>query len=77
MVFKQVSSHLPHEANVEQYFSRAGHLSDPNLNPQFLSILTIVGVNKRHFKPSVDAVKERYYAKFRGNIESGDGNYGN
>jgi hypothetical protein len=30
IVFKQVSSHLPHEANVEQYFSRAGAISDPN-----------------------------------------------
>lgn len=23
VVFKQVSSHIPHEANVEEYFSRA------------------------------------------------------
>ena len=23
VVFKQVSSHIPHEANIEQYFSRA------------------------------------------------------
>ena len=30
MVFKQTACHLPHEANVEQYFSRAGLLSDPN-----------------------------------------------
>ena len=66
IVFKQVSSHLPHEANVEQYFSRAGAISDPNLDPAFLGILTMVGVNKRRFKPSVEAVKARYYEKFRG-----------
>ena len=30
IVFKQVSSHLPHEANTEQLFSVAGNLSDDN-----------------------------------------------
>ena len=29
IVFKQVSSHIPHEGNVEQLFSRSGYLSDP------------------------------------------------
>ena len=74
IVFKQVSSHLPHEANVEQYFSRAGKLSDPNLDPAYLGMLTTIGVNKRRFKPSVDAIKERYYAKHhnKGNAKSGD-----
>ena len=33
MVFKQIGQHLPHEANIEQYFSRAGLLSDPNIDP--------------------------------------------
>ena len=33
IVFKQIASHLPHEANVEQYFSRAGNVSDPNMDP--------------------------------------------
>ena len=28
-VFKQAASHLPHEANIEQFFSRAANLSDP------------------------------------------------
>ena len=33
--------------------------------------------NKRRFKPSVDSVKERYYAKFRGtgNPESADADH--
>ena len=66
IVFRQVSSHLPHEGNVERYFSRAGNLSDPNLDPEYLGILTMVGVNAKRFKPSVAAVKERYFAKFRG-----------
>ena len=39
VVFKQYASHLPHEANVEQVFSRAGNLSDPNMYPQFLGAL--------------------------------------
>ena len=31
-VFKQCASHLHHQANVEQIFSLAGRLSDPNLD---------------------------------------------
>ena len=99
IVFKQVSSHIPHEANVEQYFSRAvsarasrtahpcrrvshsrcgisscslppcgvqGLLSDPNMDPEYLAMLVMVGVNKKKFKPPVASIKERYYAMFRG-----------
>ena len=33
LVFKQIACHVPHEANVEQYFSRAGLLSDPHMDP--------------------------------------------
>ena len=32
IVFKQTACHLAHEANVEQVFSRAGNLSDPNID---------------------------------------------
>jgi hypothetical protein len=35
IVFKQCASHIPHEANAEQLFSRAGLLSDPNIDPHF------------------------------------------
>ena len=56
----------PHEANVEQYFSRAGNLSDPNMSPAYLGVLVKVGCNKKRFKPAVQAVLERYYAKYRG-----------
>ena len=66
IVFKQIASHLPHEANVEQYFSRAGNVSDPNMDPHYLGMLVMVGANKKRFAPSVQAIKERYYKKFRG-----------
>lgn len=33
VIFKQTACHLPHEANVEQIFSRAGLLTDPNMDP--------------------------------------------
>ena len=32
VVFRQTSAHLPHEANVEQAFSRAGGVTDPNMD---------------------------------------------
>ena len=41
-IFKQTACHLPHEANVEQVFSRAGNLSDPNMDPEFLAHLVMV-----------------------------------
>ena len=62
----------PSQANVEQYFSRAGKLSDPNIDAAFLGMLTMIGVNKRRFKPSIDAIKERYYAKFSRASGAGD-----
>ena len=43
IVFRQTACHLPHEANVEQIFSRAGLLSDPNLDPDYLAVLVKVG----------------------------------
>ena len=70
IVFKQVSSHLPHEANVEEYFSRAGKISDPNMAPVLLGKLVMVGVNKKRFWPTVQAIKERYYLKYRGGAGS-------
>ena len=45
-VFKQVASHLAHEANVEQVFSRAGSLTNPNMDPNFLAALVMAAVNK-------------------------------
>ena len=70
-IFKQTACHLPHEANVEQIFSRAGNLSDPNMDPEFLAHLVMVLVNKKAFKPTLAAIKDKYYALFRGKGEEG------
>ena len=66
--------HLPHEANVEQYFSRAGNLSDPNIDPAYLCVLVMVDASKSRFKPTVKAIMERYYKKYcgKGGIEPGE-----
>ena len=58
--------HRPLQANVEQIFSRAGLLSDPNLDPTFLAILVKVAFNKNAYKPPVSAIKDKYYEMFRG-----------
>ena len=46
-VFKQTASHLPHEGNSEQLFSRSGMLSDNNGrgDPARLATWTSIGVN--------------------------------
>ena len=66
VLFKQTACHLPREANVEQIFSRAGLLADPNLNPAHLAVLVRIGFNKKAFEPAVAAIKEKYYELFRG-----------
>ena len=52
VIFKQTACHLPHEANVEQIFSRAGLLTDPNMDPANLMRLVKIGVNKAVYKPT-------------------------
>ena len=56
---------MSHEANVEQVFSRAGLLADPNLLPSHLSTLVMVGFNENAFKPQIVAIKDKYYEMFR------------
>ena len=68
--FKQTACHLPHEANVEQVFSRAGLLADPNLLQSHLSTLVMVGFNKNAFKPQIVAIKDKYYEMFRNKTKS-------
>ena len=36
------------------------------MDPEYLAMLVMVGVNKKTFKPPVASIKERYYAMFRG-----------
>ena len=66
IVFKQTACHLPHEANVEQIFSRAGLLADTNLDPAYLAVLVRMGFNKKAYQPSVKAIMDKYYEMFRG-----------
>ena len=70
IIFKQTASHLPHEAFVEQIFSRAGLLADPNLDPARLVCLVKVGFNKAAFNPSLDAIIDKYYELFRGDVKA-------
>ena len=67
IVFKQTASHLPHEGNSEQLFSRAGGLSDDNgkMDPARLAVWTSIGVNYSTYKPTDKQILERYTLKFR------------
>ena len=53
---------------MEQVFSRAGRISDPNMNPAYLlgHTLVMVGMSKKNYSPPLNAIKELYYSKFRG-----------
>ena len=64
IVFKQISSHIPHEGNVEQLFSRSGYLFDPNMDPDYLATLTTVGKNKAAFQPTWQQILNKYLSKF-------------
>jgi hypothetical protein len=64
-VFKQCASHLHHETNVEQIFSLAGRLSDPNFYPHRLPTLLRIHFKKKTFMPSKQAIRERYFRKYR------------
>ena len=66
IVFKQTACHLCHEANVEQIFSRAGLLSDPNIDQDYLATLVMISCNKKAFQPTTAAIKAKYYELFRG-----------
>ena len=63
---KQVASHLAHEANVEQVFSRAGGLTNPNMDPNFLAALVMAAVNKKAHCPLVAEIKDKYYELYCG-----------
>ena len=52
IVFKQVSSHMCHEANSEQLFSRAGNLSDEEgaTNPEMLAVWSTIASNMEIYR---------------------------
>ena len=66
IVFKQVSSHIAHEGNSEQLFSRSGMLSDDNskMDPVRLAVWTSIGVNRTIFQQEAKKIMERYLLKF-------------
>ena len=66
IVFRQTAAHLPHEANSEQLFSRAGTLSDDNgkMDPHHLAVWTSIGVNYSTYKPTDEEILTRYLLKF-------------
>ena len=69
IVFKQTASHIPHEGNSEQIFSRSGTLSDDNgkMDAERLAIWTSIGINYDTFRPDVEKILERYlFKKFSG-----------
>ena len=66
-VFKQTASHLAAEANVEQVFSRVGQLSEVNVDPDALSDMVSIMINKQAYKPSVKDIIKMFRGKNRGN----------
>ena len=66
IIFKQTASHLPHEGNSEQLFSRSGALSDNNgkMDPHRLAVWTSIGVNYSTYKPTDEEILTHYIRKF-------------
>ena len=64
VVFRQVSSHMSHEGNVESVFALAKRLSHPCSKPRTVTLLTLMGANKRNCKPNWQKVWARYQAKY-------------
>ncbi len=59
-------SHLATEVNVEQVFSRAGQLSEVNLDPDTLVDMVSIMVNKHAYNSSLKDIMDKYYEMFRG-----------
>ena len=60
LLFRMCAAHLPHEANSESTFFRAGMLSDPNLEPGMHAVLTRINGNKATYKPLSEDILARY-----------------
>ena len=66
VVFKQTVCRLSVEVNVEQVFSRVGQLSEVNLDPDALTDMVSIMVNKHEYNPPLQDVMDKYYEMFRG-----------
>ena len=64
ILFRQTASHIAHEANSERLFSLSGRLADPNMDPKELGIFAKLASNASVYKPSYDAILQRYMDKF-------------
>ena len=66
IVFKQCASHMCHEGNSEQLFSRAGALSDGNGRspPHRLAVWASIGCNRKVYEPPKQDILTRYFKKF-------------
>jgi hypothetical protein len=51
--------------NVDQVFSRVGQLSEVNLDPDTLTDMVSIIVNKLAYKPSVKDIMDKYHEMFR------------
>ena len=60
LLFRMCAAHLPHEANSESTFFRAGMLSDPNLEPGMHAVLMRINGNKATYKPLSEDLLARY-----------------
>ena len=65
VVFNQTACHLTAEAKVEQVFSRTGQLSEVNLDPDVLTDMVSIMVNKLAYNPSVKDIMDKYCDMFR------------
>jgi hypothetical protein len=52
--------------NVEPVFSRAGQLSEVNLDPDTLTDMVSMMINKHAYKSSLKDIMDKYYEMFRG-----------
>ena len=50
---------------MEQVFSRVGQLSEVNLDPDTLTDMISIMVNKVAYNPSVKDIMDKYYEMFR------------
>ena len=51
---------------MEQVFSRAGQLSEVNLDPDTLADMVSIMVNTHTYKSSLKDIMDKYYEMFRG-----------